>query len=257
MIQPGEVLDLNYEDPAPPHDLADRARRDGRRIRARRRLGYGAAVASVAAVAIALASQAGAFPGGHRSPLAPAGVSSTDLGGLPTALGLGPDAASLVRSSGHDSSSAWGEVHVMSPSHDADGVQAVVYVSAGADLCIGVAGAPGAAPKPAACTPLGQLPEGGFAAGATYAFSPPPGNTANVMVAGLVRGDVSRVLIRTPRGDMEAQKAPTKDPRLGWIYWAQTSVPSDSADEMSRIQRIAYQGTRPVFQCMGDVCART
>lgn len=256
MIQPGEVLDLSYEDPAPPHDLVERARREGRRLRMRRQVGYGAAVASVAAVAIALGSQAGTFQGADRNPSTPAGVSSTDLGGLPSAVGRGPDAATLVRPSGHDGSSAWGEVHLMSPSRDADGVQAVVYVSTGADLCIGVVGAVGAAPRPAMCSPLAWLPEAGFASGVTYSFSPPPGATAHIMVAGLVRGGVSRVVVRTPRGDVEAQMAAAKDPRLGWIYWAQTSVPSDSAEEMSRIQRIAYQGTEPAFQCMGSVCAR-
>lgn len=79
------------------------------------------------------------------------------------------------------------------------------------------------------------------------------------MVAGIVRGDVTRVVISTPRGDVDATLAPVKDPRLGQLFWAETPILASVDGEPStgevHFVRTAYRGSEAVFTCDDTECA--
>jgi hypothetical protein len=66
---------------------------------------------------------------------------------------------------------------------------------------------------------------------------------------------VSRVVVSTPRGEVEALLAPTLDPALGTLYWAKTTVPMEANSEVAKITVVAYRGERAVFMCDESPCS--
>lgn len=252
MGEPMTIVDLDYQDPPAPADLAARARRQGVRLRRRRRALQ--ALPAVAAIAVAAAVLfAGGLVGSTGSPTQAGG------GELSASQGQGPLATSIVGPATTGLGDVWGSPRVISRQQDNDGRYPVLYVSTSAQLCIGHANADGTRTTPSTCQPIGRLPEAGFAAGGVFSGEGnlPAGVDAHLLVTGLVRGDVTKVVISTPRGDVAATLAPAKDPSLGQLYWAETPVvagPSSTGDE--HFIRTAYRGAEAVFSCDETSCAR-
>lgn len=250
MTTPVPTLDLSYADPAPPSDLAARAQSQGKRIRLRQRARAGLVAVAGVALVFGLVARAEPFAA-HRKV-----VESSGGPALPVAVGKGPTASSII-SGGLDPQSVWGEKHVVSLERDVDGRLPVLYVTSGASLCQGTAVSVVSEPSPSACQPLGRLPHAGFFGGVMYSKlgNLPSGTVAHVVVAGLVRGDVTRVVVQTPAGDVEANLAATKDPRLGQLYWAETPLLASEMVEPADIRRVAFEGSRAAFACTTD-CGR-
>lgn len=251
MSEPTTILDLDYADPPPPPDLAVRARRQGIRLRRIRR-------ALKALPVVAVAVSAGALSSGALSGLT-GSATPAEGGDLPASRGQGPLATSIVGSA-TTVGDVWGTPQVISDQQDTEGRYPVLYISASAQLCVGSARADGSRPTPSLCGLLGRLPEAGFAGEATFSMAGnlPPGEDAHVLVVGLVRGDVSRVVISTPQGEVNATLTPAKDPRLGQLYWAETPVVADSSSSGQAhapgdegFSRTAYRGPEAVFSSRG------
>lgn len=257
-------LDLAYPDPTPPADLAERAQREGRRMRTRRRSGAAVGTAVAVGAAAALSSGvAGPATVGHKpSSTAAAGRAGgpRTAGGLAVSTGQGPDAQSFAAAGYRVGipparGGVLGTVHVINTAHA--GTQTVIYGTKNANLCLGTRARTGAEVQAAACQHLSGLPAQGFWGGGTSNLSSekPHANDAAI-VSGLVRGPVSRVVVRTPRGDIDATLAPASTPGLGTLYWAVTTIPIADNRQVSQITRVAYRGAVPIFACTQAQCDR-
>jgi len=257
-------LNLDYDDPPGAPDLADRARVKGRRLRRTRRVSALAGAALIATGGIAVAADPPWGTGGRGGVQVATSAWLPDLSGLEVSVGQGPGIdrfavdgyrpGEVLPEAGREPHPPLGQVHTVATA--ADGAETVVFVSKNAFLCIGEVKPGSADVEPAVCRPLDDLPAEGFWGGATYSpDDTPPGvlSPAPAIVTGLVRGPVDRVVIYTPRGDVDATLARTSDPDLGTLYWAVTPVPMQSA-QTSMIARIAYRGDTAVFACQGIGC---
>jgi hypothetical protein len=253
-----DLTELFENASAPPMFVdADRVLARGRRRRLRRRIGW--SVAALPAVVIAAIVAGVVFTG-----LGSTGVTMPASGGLSSSRGSGPLASSIT-DDGFTGEAwqapPWGPPQVTSRQVDVDGRYPVLYVTTAAMLCKGSAEADGSQVRPSTCGPIGRLPEEGFAGGGMVTSrlgNVPKGVDARWTVAGIVRGDITRVVISTPRGDVDATLAPAKDPRLGQLYWAETpvlaSLDGSSAGE-EHFVRIAYRGSEAVFSCDDTECS--
>jgi hypothetical protein len=263
-------LNLDYADPLPPADLADRARRQGSRAR---RLRRGAVTLGLTGTLCAGVALAGSFafgaPDDGSLSVQPAGESSqpgaavarTD--NLPTSVGTGPSAQRFAapgfvageyvpndRRVGHEP----GAERLLTAS--TNGEKSVLLTTKNAELCIGSIDKGATVAQPSVCQPLFGLPAEGFWGGGFYAPTPQRGAADTSAIAfGLVRGKVSRVVVSTPRGEVEALLAPTLDPALGTLYWAKTTVPMEANSEVAKITVVAYRGERAVFMCDESPCS--
>lgn len=268
-------LDLDYDDPPGTPDLAARARAQGRRLRRTRRVGALAVATLIASGGVAAVADPPWSPGrggagvqaAAQPPLPPTSPSPSaslpDLERLSVSRGRGPTIDRFTSQGFQPGRPALadnrGFYPPLGPRHtvatDADGDRTVLFVSKNAFLCVSAVQPGGGGGD--ACHPLVGLPAQGFWGGFTLDDTSPgdPPIGAPVMVAGLVRGPVDRVLIHTPRGDVEATLAPTSDPELGTLYWAVTAVPMGSKQTW-QIDRIAYRGDTAVFACQGARCLK-
>jgi hypothetical protein len=189
--------------------------------------------------------------GAHRKVLESSGGTA-----LPVAVGKGPTASSIING-GLDAQSVWGETHVVSFEKDVDGRLHVLYLTSGASACQGTAVSAMSEPRPTTCHRLGRLPDAGFFGGDMYSRlgNLPSGTVAHWVITGLVRGDVTRVVIQTPAGDVEAHLATTKDPRLGQLYWAETPLLASEMVDPADVRRVAFEGSRAAFACTTE-CLR-
>jgi hypothetical protein len=264
------TLNLDYTDPFPPADLADRARRQGRRARRMRRgaVTLGAAGTLCAGVALAGSIAFGAPDGGGLS-VQPAGerptpsASAARTDNLPTSSGTGPSAQRFAAPGFKAGEYVPGDTRV---GHDPEaerlvtastnGEKSVMFTSKNAQLCLGHIDKGATVAQPGLCEPLSGLPAEGFWGGGFYAPTPERGAADTPVIAyGLVRGKVSRVVVNTPRGEIDALLAPTLDPALGTLFWAKTTVPMTARREVFKITVVAYRGEQAVF--MWDEFARS
>ena len=77
----------------------------------------------------------------------------------------------------------------------------------------------------------------------------PRGRPAHVIVAGLARGDVTRVVIRTPRGVLEAHTSVATDPAMGALYWVETPLtftPGQAAGSITLISPRGVEALTPL-----------
>lgn len=184
---------------------------------------------------------------------------------LPTAAGTGPSAQQFTASgflagktvpgnkAPWEQSPVWGAVRLVTTSPD--GNKTVMFTTKNAMLCIGEINPGETLVRPTVCQPLTGLPDEGFWGGGAYAPTPPEKSADQpIIVTGLIRGQVSRIVIHTPRGDVNASLAPAANPALGSLYWAVTQVPALASSEVAQIERIAYRKEDAVFSCTGSEC---
>jgi hypothetical protein len=82
-----------------------------------------------------------------------------------------------------------------------------------------------------------------------------PGAAAYEFVAGVVPNDVTKVLVRTEKGDVIAHLTDAPDRRLGQLYWAETRVGIAGSDAQAKDRsRVAYRGTNVAFTCTYFEC---
>lgn len=268
------VLNLDYADPVPP-DLAGRARRQGRRMRRVRRGSVALAVTGALGAGAALA---GSLPfgaqDGIRGPILAASQpshsktpshSNTSVAtlNLPTSLGTGPSAQHFAApgfvagetAPGDTSPSGFdpGAVRLLTASTNDS--KTVMLTTKNAMLCVGEIEQGQTSAHWSLCQPLNGLPAEGFWGGGLWAPTPPRGSADTPIIAfGLVRGRVSRIVVNTPRGEVEASLAPASDPALGTLYWAVTHVPSEANSQVAQIKLIAYRDQKAVFSCTKSPC---
>ena len=145
----------------------------------------------------------------------------------------------------------WGPVHVMSQQPNRQGGRPALYLTPSRMLCIGTVDAEGDV-APSVCRLIKAPPADAFGAG--YAWSMegdlPAGAVANEFIAGVVAGDVTKVVVRTERGDVTAHLSPAPDPGMGQLYWVETGVPVLASDKHAKDRsRVAYRGTKVAFTC--------
>ena len=258
--------------PAPPtatqvEDDIGRGRRALRRRRTRRGAALLAGAATVTlggAVATRLPASApvvlrptAAAPAASRTAAPPRPAA------LPTATGRGPGAAAFTEHgyrpgvlvegpsvSAADAAPVVGGTRTTLTT--SDGTRGVVYVSKNAFFCFGDVPAGAVEPRRTSCTPLERLPAEGFWGVTTWNVIPGTSDTAKmkgpVVVAGLLRGPVTRVVVSTPDGDVEARTAPAARPGLGTLWWAPTGRTVDEEVRTPTTLRVtAYRGGTPVF----------
>lgn len=255
-------LNLDYADPFPPADLADRARRQGSRAR---RLRRGAVTVGVTGTLCAGVAFAGSFAFGApddsglsvqpaaEQPTPSASAARTD--NLPTSVGTGPSAQRFAAPGFVAGEYVPGDTradHVPEAERlvtaSTNGEKSVLMTTKNAQLCVGQIAKGATVAQPSVCQPLFGLPAEGFWGGGFYAPNPERGAPDTSTIAyGLVRGKVSRVVVNTPRGEMDALLAPTLDPALGTLFWARTTVPMRARSEVFKITVVAYRGERAVF----------
>jgi hypothetical protein len=118
-------------------------------------------------------------------------------------------------------------------------------------FCIGTVDAEGAV-TPSVCRQIKAPPPDDFGTG--YAWSMdgdlPTGAAANEFAAGTVARDITKVVVRTERGDVTAHLTRAPDPELGQFYWVETGVPVLTSDKhLKDRSRVAYRGTKVAFSC--------
>jgi hypothetical protein len=275
------TLDLDYEDPPVPRDLLDRARRRGRLVRRRRRIGAAAgAVAVVAGLALGVQSlqtgdtgtravtPAGGTPAGATGAARTAGKELTNL---PEAIGKGPTAQHFTsdgyapdeQSRGRENGPPAGAVTVLAPAVGKLQEQ-LMWITKDAVLVWGYRENAKSAPRVTLGLPLNNLPAQGLWGNTVYSDGTTAGSGAGVartFIAGLVRGPVTKVVIDLPGGPVSAHLVPTPDPELGTLYWVATDVfdsgggvVSEAADpafgkDVNSLKRTVYRGEAPVFHC--------
>jgi hypothetical protein len=266
-------LDLGYPDPAPPPDLADRARIRGRAIR-RRRTGIkmGALASSVVVAALALLSS-GHLPWASQRAVRPADgtrISASGLAALPLNTGHGP---SIVQPKSWSQKSMQPKGKIIVLRTYSDRSQSLAWVSRGGGMCYGSQLDPtapdppagrksGSGPEPSLCSPLTNVPAQGLYQLAQWGDgnSPPDSEQAQTTVlSGLVRGPVTRVAIDLPSGLVDAHLIPAPDARLGTFYWVTTNefamdgtVAGTGARQIPG--RTVFRGDQPVFHCEQIEC---
>ena len=140
----------------------------------------------------------------------------------------------------------------------------LIWFTADARFVAGDRLKPGAAPQWSLGRVLNGLPAQGFWGSMVYSDSTaPPSSTeaARTIVAGLVRGPVTRVMVNLPGGPVSAHLKPASLLGLGTICWVVTDafdgsgkvVPAHAdpafGTDSSSITLTAYRGDRPVFYC--------
>ena len=266
------VLNLDYDDPVPP-DLAERARRQGRRMRRVRRAGVALAVTGALGAGAVIAGQLrfGAqddirgpiLAASRPSPSNTPSNTSVATRNLPSSIGAGPSAQHFAApgfvagetAPGDRSPSGFdpGAVRLLTAS--TNGTQTVMLTTKNAMMCVGEIEQGQTSAHVSLCQPLSGLPAEGFWGGGLWAPTPPKGSADTPIIAfGLVRGKVSRIVVNTPRGPVEASLAPASDPGLGTLYWAQTKVPALAGSEVAQIRLIAYRDQEAVFSCTRSPC---
>ncbi|MGL4744513.1 MAG: hypothetical protein ACRCXL_09015 [Dermatophilaceae bacterium] len=173
---------------------------------------------------------------------------------LPMSTGVGPNPAAVaaVSQAGEvaqlGESGVWGELHPLRSEPSASGATVVAYLTRSGALCIGSVPATGAnTPVPSSCDPIRRLPKAGLAAGITYEPAAASAGSSSAIALGIVRGEVSRVEVRSARGKSDAELAPLPA-GLGTLYWADTGMSSSSADILT-VERVVYSGADAVFAC--------
>ena len=121
----------------------------------------------------------------------------------------------------------WGPVHVMSQQRNRQGQRPALYLTPDRMFCIGTVDAEGAV-TPSVCRQIKAPPPDDFGTG--YAWSMdgdlPTGAAANEFAAGTVARDITKVVVRTERGDVTAHLTRAPDPDLGQFYWVGTACRS-------------------------------
>lgn len=269
------TLDLDYADPPVPPHLLERTRRQGRQLRRRPRVAAAASVMTlVAVVTLGVQSLYGGVSPFRDWTAAPA--STNDLAKLPISVGHGPSAEQFTidgyspgDTESHTPVPPVGLATVVAPAQGAQKEQ-LIWVTKDARFVIGDRDKPGADLQTAAGRVLNGLPAEGFWGGMSYSDNtllPPERGKVRTIIAGLVRGPVTKVLIDLPSGSTAAHLAVTSNPELGTIYWVVTDVFDSSGhlvlptatdsvidNGIRSITRTAYRGNIPVFHCAGDTC---
>lgn len=256
-----DVLDLDYADPRPPVDLAARARREGLARRRRRTVVRAGAVGGAvggAAVFVLVTLAVWSGPVQDRQVVAPAATSaptpvaaSGEPSGAPSdsePTGAPSDSeppAPPVTVDEADFNRPRGDVHVVMRH---DGQDVVIFLSVNGYFCTGYQVPGGASVQMVQCAPLANLPAEGLWNQGVMGMSD---ETGPAFAAGLVRGDITRVVIETPQGRVDARLADA--PGVGQFYWAATGPFSQG----EAVRRIAYRGTTEVFSCLGSTCTST
>ncbi|EBP5237111.1 hypothetical protein XP73_23500, partial [Salmonella enterica] len=114
----------------------------------------------------------------------------------------------------------------MSPQRNRAGQRPVLYVTRSRMLCIGTVDAQGDV-TPSVCRDIKTAPSNAFGVGYSWSMDGdlPVGIVAHEIVAGVVAPDVTRVVVRTEKGDLDAHLAQAPDPAMGQLYWVETGVP--------------------------------
>jgi hypothetical protein len=123
-------------------------------------------------------------------------------------------------------------------------------------LCIGTVDAQGDV-TPSMCRHIKAPPRDAFGTGYSWSMNGnmPPGAAAYEFVAGVVPNDVTKVLVRTEKGDVIAHLTDAPDRRLGQLYWAETRVGIAGSDAQAKDRsRVAYRGTNVAFTCTYFEC---
>ena len=251
-----DVLELLSGAPEPvmrvdPHQVIAGGRRTRRRRHTRT-----AIAATAAGVAVAFGVAASLFPTGSRpaQDLAPAGPTQSAVHTDPPRTAT-PHPSLSTHST---MTPAWGAVHVMSPQRTRAGRRPALYVTRSRMLCIGTVDAQ-VDVTPSVCRDIKTAPSNAFGVG--YAWSMdgdlPTGIDAHEIVAGVVAPDVTRVVVRTEKGDLDAHLAQAPDPAMGQLYWVETGVPILDAPKHAKDRsRVAYRGSKVAFTCSYYACVR-
>lgn len=247
-----DVLELLARAPEPVMHLdPSRVISAGKRTRRRRRTLSLVAGVVIACCLSGAAAVAGWAPPAHN--LTPAGPARATA---PVTSSATP--APIPSTGGDAAARTWGPVHVMSDQRNREGRRPALYLTPDRSLCIGTVDAAGNV-MPSVCRHIKAPPSDSFGAG--YAWSMegdlPPGADANEFIAGVVAQDVTKVVVRTESGDLDAHLARAPDPKLGQLYWIETQVPVLTSHKHAEDRsRIAYRGTKVAFTCGYFECVR-
>jgi len=241
-----DVLDLLERAPEPvmrvdPDGIVSAGRRTKRR---RRALTLFAGAGAVAALGIGAFFMTGWSQ--RAQDVAPAGGSAR--GATPTTVTSTATPSPVAEAK---AAQTWGPMHVMSQQPNRQGGRPALYLTPDRMLCIGTIDAQDDL-TPSVCRQIKAPPSDAFGTG--YAWSMygdlPAGVVANEFIAGVVASDVTKVVVRTERGDVTAHLTPAPDPSLGQLYWVETGVPILASDMHAKDRsRVAYRGTKVAFSC--------
>ncbi len=259
------MIDLAYPAAPPPADLLARALTEGQRLRRRRRLAAAVTVAAAVSGVLLVVDGPGA-----RAPQRLATEPSSSpvpIEDLPKARGEGPPLqqfaapGKLAGGTAPPSASrpatdeAIGSLHKVL---EEDGHGSFLFTNQYAAVCLAHTEPGRPVPQTVECTPLPPLPAEGFAFTAVGANN---AVTSSWVIGGLVRGPVTRIVVRTPAGDVVATLAPTEDPDLGTLFWAVLPYRQGSNDDFTPnvlpvLRQTLYRGSTPVFSCLLPDCLR-
>lgn len=256
------LIDLSYADPPAPSDLAERARHQGGRIR-RRRSARRAGGAALLVATLAVGATHVMHPG-PTTPFAPSGAV------LPTGTPV-TTAASTPAATVDDIPMIPAGPVVDLGLHTSAG-DLVAFATRSGYQCLSERTASGLAPIE--CRKLIELDTDGLwgnsaMAPAVSVVADPrqhAGRPTQMLVFGLARGRVDRVMISLPSGTVAASLASIGSPSVGSFYWAVT----DDFDELGAvldpalaatypgkigdIPRVGFAGPQVIQSCVGNVC---